>query len=227
MLNAPENKISNTAENRLIITIVGPSGTGKTTLMQEIIATDPLLKFFITATSRAPRDYEEEGQHYYFMSKEEFIDKLNEGAFLEYSEHYNNYYGTLNNVIFDLLAEGNDVITDMNWTGVAQMEKKVPDHLVKILVLPPSADALRERFERRAKVSKEDAELIRARFEQVHKDISHMQEEGYVFTNPDMIGSTLADYDYTIMNDSLDSATERLRTIIKAERLRRKIITSH
>lgn len=223
MLNATENNINKPDNNRLIITIVGPSGTGKTTLMQEVIAREAELKFFITATSREPRDYEVEGQHYYFMSREDFIHKLNDGAFLEYSEHYNNYYGTLNHVIFDLLAQGNDVITDMNWTGVAQMEKKVPEHLVKILVLPPSADALRERFERRAKKSKEDAELIRARFEQVHKDISHIQEEGYVFTNPDMIGSTLADYDYTIMNDSLESAAERLLTIIKAERLRRNI----
>ncbi len=205
-------------KDKLLITVTGPSGSGKDTLMQHVIEDYEHLKFFITTTTRSPRDYEKNGEHYHFIDKETFLERLEAGDFLEYSEHYGNYYGTLKETLFDYMDHGLDSMSDLNWTGVAQIQKKVPANLVKILVLPPSAEVLKERFTRRAKKSKEDAALLEERFNQAIRDMDRLEKPGYVFTNPDMIGSTREDYDYIIVNDDLAAAVQMFKDIILKER---------
>lgn len=205
----------------VIFTFTGPSGTGKNTVMNALMKADSQIQYFVTATTREPRGYEKDGVDYHFLSKEEFHKKLDDGEFLEWSEHYGNFYGTLRKVLKDMVEEGVDPFGDITWTGAAIFKRKMPEDTVNILLMPPSLEALDERFEQRKKVSAETDEGTKLRLENIRMDIKHMHSDGYIFTNDDMKGSHLADYDYVVTNDCLDRTVQELEEIIQKERQKR------
>jgi len=210
--------------NRLIITLTGPSGTGKDTLAHELTKLDPSIKFMVTATTRPPRAHEQDGVDYHFLSRENFLSKKERGEFLECNDAYlGNMYGTLKSVVEKEMANGFDLISSINWTGVKQFKEKMPVNTLSILILPPSVEELISRFENRQKTSKEDKETLARRLEQFRNDMAHIDKMDYVFTNGDMIGSCRGDYDHIVINDDVHQATQALHQIIKDERKKRNI----
>ena len=206
------------SKNGLIITITGPSGTGKNTISQELIKRDPRINYFVTATTRPPRAYEKDGKDYYFLTKEDFIKKLDNNEFIEWSEHYGNYYGALRSEVENKLASGTDPLSDITWTGAASIAHNFPDNTVKILLLPPSLEALNERFSARKTISAEKDDAKRVRTEKIMQDMEFWQDPGYVFINDDMKGSQTSDYDHVVTNGDIDQTVKTLLSIIEAER---------
>ena len=205
----------------LIMTVTGPSGTGKNTISQELLAADPKLQYFVTATTREPRAYEKEGVDYYFLTQETFLTKIDAGDFIEWSNHYGNYYGALKEEVRSKIKAGIDPVSDITWTGAREMKKSFPDEAVSILLLPPSLEALDERMAKRRESSKETDMSQMKRVEKMRVDMKHWQEDGYVFTNEDMKGSTLSDYDHIVINNDLDATIEEIHNIIADERQKR------
>ena len=205
-------------QGHLMILIIGPSGAGKGTLMHEITRHDPRIKFFITATTRAPREGEFDGVHYVFLTDEQFARRKAAGEFLETDDHYSHSYGTLKSIVDGHMAEGDDVISDINWRGVAQIQAKMPENVMKILILPPNMKELERRFEERAKTSKESAEKRAERLALIEDDLTHLNTPDYVFQNEDMAGSTKKDYDVIVINDTLQIAVEEILTAINKRR---------
>ncbi len=201
-----------------MILIVGPSGSGKGTLMHEITRQDPRIKFFITATTRPPRDGEYDGVHYWFLTPERFTARKNNNEFLETDDHYNHSYGTLRSVVEGHMAEGDDVISDLNWAGVAQVQTKMPDKILKILILPPSLEELKDRFKTRAQTSNETDAKQLERQALIADDLQHLNDSTYIFKNEDMAGSTKKDYDAIVINDDLATAVEDIQRIINERR---------
>lgn len=208
---------------RLVISITGPSGAGKSAIIDALRAQDPHIQLFVSATTRPPRLGEVHGEHYFFIDRETFDAKLAAGEFLEHNAAYHgNKYGTLTAHVQGLLQQGFDVISDINWIGVAQFEQKIPENLIKIAIMPPNVEALAARFAHRAKTSKEDEAVRQIRMEQVRVDMRHQTEPDYVFTNPDMVGSKLTDYDLVIVNDRLEAAVAEVHDFIQKQRQKRK-----
>jgi guanylate kinase len=152
-------------------------------------------------TTRARRPSEIEGRHYFFVSKHQFEVMRGAGDLLEWAEVHGNYYGTPREPVEKALAEGRDVLFDIDWQGTRQLLDKMRDDVVTVFVLPPSADELKARLERRAEDS---AEVISHRLQNAAEEISHWQE-----------------YDYILVNRDLDDSFTRLRAILTAERLKR------
>lgn len=205
----------------IIFTFTGPSGTGKNTVMNALMAKDSCLQYFVTATTRKPREYEKDGVDYFFLTKEDFTKRVENGDFLEWSEHYDNFYGTLKSVLKDMMAKGLSPLGDISWTGAAIFKRKMPEDTVNIALLPPSIEALDARFAARKKLSAETDETTRLRLENIREDIKHMSSKGYIFTNADMKGSRLSDYDYVVTNGELEETVAELEAIIQKERQKR------
>ena len=186
----------------LLIILSSPSGAGKTSLAREVMASDPLLGFSVSATTREPRPGEVDGKHYYFVSREEFDSKVKNGEMLEYAEVFGNMYGTPLKPVESSLAEGRDVIFDVDWQGGQQIRaSKLKEHVVSIFVLPPSIVELHQRLRTRAQDSEE---VIERRMLQSKQEISHWDS-----------------YDYLIINNDINVARVDFQAIIKAERLKR------
>lgn len=207
------------SRNGMLITLTGPSGTGKNAIISGLISQDPGLKRFVTATTRAPRPGETHGHDYYFMSRLAFEEGVKKDDFLEHNPNYNgNMYGTLRSEVDRLFMEGFDIISDINAIGVRLFEKALPERLFKILVLPPSRDRLEQRLTKRNPLMAEEG---RQRLAQIETDLVHLHNPTYVFTNPDMAGTTYADYNAVLMNDVLDHTVLEASRLIAAERARR------
>jgi guanylate kinase len=210
-------------DNRLLISMTGPSGVGKDTLMQELSIQDGKINFFTTATTRPPRGGEVDGEHYYFLTNEAFEEKVQAGEFLEYNGNYlGRRYGTLKAEIAKHMDAGCDVISDINYTGVQQFKEKVPCNLLSILILPPSLGELINRMQERRKLTLEDPTQLAKRLERITLDLQHIDEPNYVFQSADLIGSQKSDYDYVIVNNNLDDAVRELLDVINAERSKRQ-----
>jgi len=180
--------------------ISAPSGAGKTSLVKAVLQSDPELHLSISYTSRPPRDGEENGRDYHFVSRETFEQMQIHGDFLESAEVYGNLYGTSQRWINEMIEAGQDILLEIDCQGAAQVRKVFPQS-VGIFVLPPSAKTLETRlFER----DKDTAEVIRKRLDAVREEVSHVNE-----------------FDYVIINDKLDSAINDLFCIVNTERLRR------
>ena len=200
----------------MLITVTGPSGTGKDAVISGLLAQDPKLRPFVTATTRPPRPGEEHGKSYYFLSREEFEKGVAEGQFIEHNPNYNgNMYGTPKWEVERLFAEGFDVISDINAIGVRLFEKALPDRLFKLLLLPPSRERLEQRLTKR---NPDMAEEGRKRLTQLEADIDNLHNPTYVFTNPDMEGTSYADYNAVLVNDVLDHTVSEAARLILAER---------
>lgn len=189
----------------LMLALSSPSGAGKTTLSRMLLEGDAMITMSVSATTRRPRPGEVEGRDYYFVSTEDFGLMRNRGEFLESAKVFDNYYGTPRAPVDRALAQGRDVLFDIDWQGTQQIDEVAHEDLVKVFVLPPSAQDLERRLKRRAQDS---AEVVASRMAKASDEISHYQE-----------------YDYIIINDDIDQAFTELRSILQAERLRRRRLT--
>jgi len=182
--------------------ISAASGTGKTSLVKALLENCPNLKVSISNTTRNKRAGELDGVHYHFTAKEQFVDMISQGAFLEHAEVFGNYYGTARHMVEENLRQDIDVILEIDWQGAQQVRQSYPN-AVSIFIMPPSRDALRQRLENRGQDS---AEIINQRLNGAISDMSHFVE-----------------FDYVVINDDFDIALEDLIAIVKASRLRQNI----
>ncbi len=182
--------------------ISAASGTGKTSLVKALLENCPNLKVSISNTTRNKRAGELDGVHYHFTAKEQFVDMISQGAFLEHAEVFGNYYGTARQMVEDTLQQDIDVILEIDWQGAQQVRKSYPN-AVSVFIMPPSRAALRQRLEGRGQDS---AEIINQRLNGAISDMSHFVE-----------------FDYVVINDDFDIALEDLIAIVKASRLRQNI----
>jgi guanylate kinase len=185
----------------IMLVLSSPSGAGKTTLTRNLLELEQKVALSISATTRQRRPSEIDGVHYLFRSKRQFEVMRDSGELLEWAEVHGNYYGTPREPVEKALAEGRDVLFDIDWQGTRQLLDKMRDDVVTVFVLPPSADELKARLERRAEDS---ADVIAHRLQNAAEEISHWQE-----------------YDYILVNRDLDDSFTRLRAILTAERLKR------
>jgi len=183
-----------------LFVISAPSGAGKTTMLKRVMARVPALAFSISHTTRPPRPGEKDGVDYHFVSRDTFLEMIDQGLFLEYAEVHDNIYGTSHAAISRQLEEGLDVILDIDVQGAAILRAKGQVEAVHIFVSPPSLGELERRLRGRGT---ESEEVIRVR---LHNAATEMQAAG--------------DYEYQIINDSLDEAVNLLTSIILAERAR-------
>lgn len=203
----------------MLITLTGPSGTGKSAVIAALLAQDPKLRRFVTATTRTPRPGEEEGRDYYFMQRADFEAGVAKGDFLEHNPNYNgNMYGTPRWEVERLFGEGFDVISDINAIGVQLFEGALPERLFKLLILPPNRERLEQRLTKRNPALADEG---RIRLQQIEADLDNLHNPSYIFTNPDMAGTSYANYDVVLVNDVLEHTVAEVARIIMSERGRR------
>ena len=184
----------------LLFVISGPSGTGKGTVMKHLLETGEYF-YSVSATTRSPRPEDKEGVTYYFVTRAQFEEKIAAGEMLEYAEYSGNYYGTPKFAVENALAEGKNVILEIETKGALQVREKMPE-AVLIFILPPDIGTLRARLEGRGT---ESAEVIETRMAQVKREVS-----------------LLSSYDYAIVNENgkAAEAAEEIMRIAHTERLR-------
>ncbi len=186
----------------VMLVLASPPGGGKTTITRELMRLDPQTVISVSATTRAKRPGEIEGQHYYFVSREKFQQMIASGEMLEYALVYNNnYYGTPKAPVEKALAEGRDVLFDIDWQGNRKLTEIAKDDVVSIFLLPPSWNDLEHRLHSRAQDS---AEEIARRLSMAHDEISHYKE-----------------FQYVIVNNDLSESIRQVRGILDAERVKR------
>lgn len=151
-------RIQDSAKGKFVI-VVGPSGTGKNTMAGMLREKCPEVIFSVSATTRAMRDGEIEGENYYYLSKEVFKEKIENDEFFEWAMYADNYYGTLKEPIFDAINSGKIIISDIECDGFLQVKKLLPEkNFVSIFFMPPELDVLIGRIRSRAKISDEELE---------------------------------------------------------------------
>lgn len=176
--------------------ICGPSGVGKGTVVARLLASDPTLYFSVSATTREPRPGEIDGKHYHFLTHEQFEQWVKEDAFLETAEYVGNRYGTPKQYIDKAMAQGRDVILDIEIQGADQVYAKRPD-TIRIYVAPPSWTELERR-------------LIGRGTEDMDKVVSRLERGKAEFM-------AAKDFDYFVINDTVDRAVEEISAIMCAE----------
>lgn len=186
----------------LLLVMSSPSGAGKTTLSRRLLAADRNIAMSVSVTTRQPRPGEVNGKDYHFIQHEEFARLRDRGDLLEYAEVFGNFYGTPKRPVLEALQAGRDVLFDIDWQGTQQLGAAMGEDLVRIFILPPSAEDLRERLIGRAQDS---ASTVARRMAKAADEISHWPE-----------------YDYVIVNDDIDTASAEIEAILRAERLRRR-----
>ncbi len=190
------------ARRGLLLVMSSPSGAGKTTLSRKLLAADKNITMSVSVTTRAPRPGEVEGKDYYFISKERFTQMRDRNELLEWAEVFGNCYGTPRKPVDEALAHGRDVLFDIDWQGTQQIAQVMKEDLVRIFILPPSADELQNRLINRAQDS---SSVVAKRMAEASNEISHW-----------------AEYDYIIVNDEIESSHVKVTAILMAERLKRR-----
>lgn len=188
-----------TKKQGILIVISAPSGAGKGSVIEEMCKHNPNLWVSVSATSRPMRSNDKEGKTYYFLSQEEFKQKIEENYFLDYAEYAGNYYGTPRKYIQEHLDQGQDVILEIEITGAMNVKKIIPEALC-IFIMPPSLQELKKRLENRGTDTKEK---ILERFKIAYKEINEVTK-----------------YNYVVINDQIETAADKVLSIIKAEKCR-------
>jgi guanylate kinase len=179
-----------------------PSGAGKTSIARNIISKDKNIQLSVSYTTRKKRKNENDGLDYEYISKNSFEEKIKKNYFLEWAIVFGNYYGTSREKVQKVIAEGKDVLFDIDWQGAQQLSNNKGFDLVKIFILPPSNNSLENRLNARA----QDTQIeVKKRMSQANDEISHYME-----------------YDYIIINNDLEVASNEVLNILNAERLKRK-----
>lgn len=182
-----------------LIIVSGPSGCGKDTIVKEVLRTNKDTWLSISCTSRSPRPGEIDGKDYYFLTKEEFIDKIDQGNFLEFAEYAGNYYGTPKDVIESKLEAGIDVILVIEIQGALKVKEKLPETIF-IFILPPSMRELKRRLDGR---NTETKEAMLKRFQTAYKEIN-----------------TVNKYNYVVINEVVEDAAKKINAILLSEKSR-------
>ncbi len=186
----------------LLIILSSPSGAGKSTLSKRLRTWDPSIEFSVSATTRAPRPGEVDGQDYHFLTEDAFKTSVAEEGMLEHAHVFGNFYGSPRGPVQDAIEAGKDVLFDIDWQGAQQVRNSVlGPHTLSIFILPPSITELRRRLISRGQDSDE---VIAKRMQKSWDEISHW-------------GS----YDHVLINDDLDATENDLKTIVSATRLKR------
>ena len=181
-----------------LIIVSGPSGIGKDTIVSEYLKRNNAYKS-VSCTSREIREGDIPDKTYFFVSREESLDRISKGVFLEYAEYNGNYYGTPKDKILDKLNEGKDVILEIEIQGALKIKELIPDAIF-IFILPPSMDELRNRLVNRGTDSKDK---ILSRFKTAYQEINEVTK-----------------YNYVVINDDLDKAVNKVNAILLSERCR-------
>jgi guanylate kinase len=185
----------------LLLILSSPSGAGKSTLSRMLMAWDPTMRFSISATTRPPRPGEADGREYYFRTRDQFEDMVKSGEMLEHAEVFGNLYGSPRGPVLVAMEAGTDTVFDIDWQGGQQISHAMRGDVVSIFILPPSIAELDRRLRTRGQDSDD---VIAGRMAKSRDEISHW-----------------AEYDYVLVNDDLDATFDQLKTILKAERLKR------
>ena len=185
----------------LMLVLSSPSGAGKSTIARNLLESDPSLELSVSVTTRARRGSEIDGVHYHFLTMREFERLRDSDALLESAEVHGNFYGTPREPAEAAMAQGRDMLFDIDWQGAKQLSEKMRADIVSIFILPPSMSELKTRLKRRAEDS---AATIDTRLHNARTELEHWRE-----------------YDYVVINDDLDRAFTSVKAIVAAERLRR------
>ena len=179
--------------NNIMVILSSPSGAGKTTITKKLQQKYQTFKISVSHTTRKPRPNEVDGVDYYFVSHDKFKKLIEEGKFYEHAKIFDNYYGTLKNSV-DELFKKNDIIFDIDWQGTKQLSKFKNLNLIKIYLIPPSKNELKERLIKRNQDSSQEVER---RFKAYDDDVQHWK-----------------DYDYVIINENLENCYQQIEKII-------------
>ena len=185
----------------LVLVISSPSGAGKTTICKKLIEEVDGIDLSVSVTTRKKRENEIEGKDYFFRNNLQFNLMLENKEFLENANVFGFAYGTLKREIISKIDKGIDVIVDIDWQGTRQIQKHIPNDIVKVFILPPSIKELENRLGKRAS---EDEKNFVKRMSEARKEISHYLE-----------------YDFVIINKEIETAVSQIKSILFSERLRR------
>ena len=186
----------------LMFVLSSPSGAGKTTLSRMLVAETPALQMSVSATTRPKRPGEVEGKDYYFVSQGRFDEMIAHSELLEWATVFENRYGTPRAPVEAVSSAGYDVLVDIDGHGTQQLRSRSPSDVVSVFILPPSAQALEQRLHTRAQDS---GEVIRSRMKKAGDEMSHFDA-----------------YDYIVVNDNVGMAFEAVKSILRAEQLKRE-----
>ena len=201
-MTAGEQGFDGVERRGLMFVLSSPSGAGKTTLSRMLVAETPALQMSVSATTRPKRPGESEAKDYFFVDQDRFDAMVANGDLLEWATVFDNRYGTPRAPVEAALAAGQDVLFDIDWQGTQQLRSRSPNDVVSVFILPPSAQALEQRLHTRAQDSDE---VIRGRMKKAGDEMSHFDA-----------------YDYIIVNDNIGLAFEAVKSILRAEQLKRE-----
>ena len=183
----------------LLIVVSGPSGAGKDTICQKLIKENSNIWMFVSMTTRKPRPLEKDGVDYFFVSSEEFENKINDNTFLEYASYNDNYYGTPKDKVEEKLNEGKDVILVIDINGAINIKKIIPSALF-IFIMPPDMETLKNRLIGRKTESKDK---VVQRFITAYNEVNNYKK-----------------YNYVVVNDKVEDAVNKVKSIIQSEKCR-------
>jgi len=182
-----------------VFLVAAPSGAGKSSLVNALLAQDPQLTLSISCTTRPPRPGEVDGRHYRFVSVDEFIALRDANALLEWAEVHGNYYGTPRDRVDQAVSQGRDIVLEIDWQGAQQVRRTLPQ-VISIFIVPPSMAVLRARLVKRGQ---DAAQVIERRLQAAAREMSHAPE-----------------FEYVIINQEFSVALAQLSQIVAAARLR-------
>ena len=187
----------------LLLVVSSPSGAGKTTLARRLLEAEAdTLQLSVSVTTRPMRPGENDGVDYWFLDGARFTQMREDGELLEWAQVFGNSYGTPRKDVETAIESGRDVLFDVDWQGGRQLAESMPDDVVRVFILPPSAEVLEARLKSR---NQDNADVIAVRMAQASNEISHWIE-----------------YDYVIVNADIDRSFDELRAVLAAERLKRE-----
>lgn len=190
------SKSASEKKGKLII-LVAPSGSGKTTIARRLLNDFPRIKFSVSATTRSPREGEQDGKDYFFLSREEFDQKIEQNDFLEWEEFYNgSRYGTLRSEVDKLIESGYFPLLDIEVKGAINIKRQYGSRSVSIFIQPPSIEELKKRLLTRGT---EDDASLETRLERAQKELGYATR-----------------FDYVVINDELDTAYKQVKTIVNS-----------
>lgn len=185
-----------------MLVLSSPSGAGKTTLSRRLVGEDDGISLSISWTTREKRPGEENTEHYHFVSKDEFRKMRAQDGFLEWAEVHDNYYGSPRGPIMNALESGKDILFDIDWQGAQQLSNTAPADVVRIFILPPSMKELKKRLIGR---DQDNEQIIKKRMTNAYGEISRWET-----------------FNYVLVNENFEETYNQLKTIVAAERIRRR-----